>query len=133
MNEKELINMRKQNIRLYSIYEVISIDLLFYYGIKILFLSQVKGISEANIVLASSVFALFSVLSQMLVVIFIDKFGAKNTLVTGNVLRVISVIMLVFCQNFVMYLIEEIMYAFAFALKHIAESTTLRKIYTKNT
>ena len=49
---------RKQNMKLYSLYRSISLDLLFYYAIEFLFLLEVKGISASDIVLKSSFYAL---------------------------------------------------------------------------
>ena len=44
--EKEQINARKKNMRIYSVHRMLTFDLLFYYAIKFLFLTQVKGFTE---------------------------------------------------------------------------------------
>ena len=41
--EKEQINARKKNMRIYSVHRMLTFDLLFYYAIKFLFLTQVKN------------------------------------------------------------------------------------------
>ena len=57
---------RKKNIKLYSIYGPISIDLFFYYAIEFLFLTQVKNIDASDVVLKSSFYALFMIIFQIL-------------------------------------------------------------------
>lgn len=54
---KEEAKARKQNMKIYSIYRAISCDLIFYYAIDFLFLTQVKSISPSDIVLSSSFYA----------------------------------------------------------------------------
>ena len=87
MEENRLAQMRKNNIKLYPIYEMIGIDFLFYYGIQILFLSQVKNISDANIILVSSLYACFSIIFQVPISIFVDKVGKRKSLIIGNALN----------------------------------------------
>ncbi len=42
MNE-EITKARKQNMKIYSLYRAISCDIIFYYAIEFLFLTQVKN------------------------------------------------------------------------------------------
>lgn len=42
MEEKELAKMRKCNMKLYPIYKMIGLDWIFYYGVRVLFLSRSK-------------------------------------------------------------------------------------------
>ena len=44
MKKIEEAHLRKRNMKLYSLYVIFGSDLLFYYGVKILFFSQVKHI-----------------------------------------------------------------------------------------
>ncbi|MDR0979374.1 MAG: hypothetical protein LBL91_05600 [Lachnospiraceae bacterium] len=50
MNERQKNMIRKVNMKLYPIYLSIGHNLLFVQGVKVLFLSQVKSISNADIV-----------------------------------------------------------------------------------
>ena len=52
----EIEKQRKQNIKIYSIYRMLSADHIFFYAIDFLFLTQVKNISAADIVLGQSFF-----------------------------------------------------------------------------
>ena len=49
MKEKQLAKMRKNNMKLYPMYRIVGADWIFYYGIEILFLTQVKNLSPANL------------------------------------------------------------------------------------
>lgn len=77
MKEKELTKIRKNNMKLYPIYKMIGLDWIFYYGVEILFLTQVKQIEPADIVLASSIFAFFCIVFQIPSVIVLEKIGKK--------------------------------------------------------
>jgi len=81
MKEKQKALIRKNNMKLYPIYQMLGLDYLFYYGIEILFLSQVKGFSNSNIVLASSIFAIFSILTQIPMVVVLNKIGKKSSMI----------------------------------------------------
>ena len=69
---------RKQNMKLYSMYRAISMDILFYYAIEFLFLTQVKNISASDVVLKSSFYAMFMVILQIPANILIDKIGTRK-------------------------------------------------------
>lgn len=116
---------RKLNMKIFPIYSMFGTDFVFYYAIQVLFLHQVKNISEANIVLATSIYAFASILLQIPALIIVDKIGKKNSLVIGNTLNVICMAIILFCPNFIVYLIEECLSSVAFALKSITEPTIL--------
>lgn len=116
---------RKLNMKIFPIYSMFGTDFVFYYSIQLLFLYQVKNISEANIVLATSIYAFASILLQIPALIIVDKIGKKNSLVIGNTLNVICMAIILFCPNFTVYLIEECLSSVAFALKSITEPTIL--------
>lgn len=80
MKEKQIAKIRKSNMKLYTIYQMIGLDFIFYYGIEVLFLSQAKGISDANIVLSSSIYAMFHILLQMPMMIIVNKIGKRKSI-----------------------------------------------------
>ena len=57
--EKKLAKRRKLNMKLYPIYRMLAADVLFFNAIKVLFLTQVKGISNAEVVLMETIYAFF--------------------------------------------------------------------------
>ncbi len=125
MTDMVLMKKRKSNMKLFPIYQMIGLDFIFYYAIQVLFLTQVKGISDANIVLASSIYAFSSIIVQVPIALFVDKVGKRNALVIGNVLNVLCMIMVMICPNFICYVIEECINAIAFGIKNVTESSLL--------
>ena len=65
MEEIEISMARKQNMKIYSLYRTIYLDIIFYYAIEFLFLTQVKNISSSDFVLSSSMFAIFMIILQI--------------------------------------------------------------------
>ena len=51
----EDIKARKHNLKLYPKYLMLGYDLLFYYGIRVMFLINDKGITDSQILLAATV------------------------------------------------------------------------------
>ncbi len=125
MTDIVLMKKRKNNMKLFPIYQMIGFDFIFYYAIQVLFLTQVKGISDANIVLASSIYAFSSIIVQVPIALFVDKVGKRNALVIGNLLNVLCMIMVMICPNFICYVIEECINAIAFGIKNVTESSLL--------
>lgn len=125
MTDIVLMKKRKSNMKLFPIYQMIGLDYIFYYAIQVLFLTQVKGISDANIVLASSIYAFSSIIVQVPISLFVDKVGKRNALVIGNLLNVFCMIIVMICPNFIWYVIEECINAIAFGIKNVTESSLL--------
>lgn len=125
MKEKELAKIRKNNIKLYPIYKMVGLDWIFYYGVRVLFLTQVKGISPADIVLSSSFYAFCYILFQIFNTVLIGKVGKKNAIVLGQLLNLISMGIIAYCPNFTFLLISQAICAMGFGLKGIAESSFL--------
>ena len=74
---RERVKKRKQNMKIYSLYRMLSADHIFFYAIDFIFLTQIKNISAADIVLGQSFFALSTTLFQILAVFIIDKLGKR--------------------------------------------------------
>ena len=84
---------RKQNMKLYSMYRAISMDILFYYAIEFLFLTQVKNIDPADVVLIDSFYYLFNMFSQIPATFIIEFLGRKNSIILGNILNCLYLVM----------------------------------------
>lgn len=69
------------NRNLYPIYKSISWDLIFYYTIIFLFLTQIKGFSAADVMLSNSVFSIVMMLAQIPAARLSEKFGKRRTLI----------------------------------------------------
>lgn len=106
MEEKNLAKIRKNNMKLYPIYKMIGLDWVFYYGVRVLFLTQVKNISPADIVLAGSFYAFCYIIFQFVNSILIEKIGKKNGIVFGQLFNLISMGIILICPNFTWLLIS---------------------------
>ena len=123
--------LRKYNMRLYAIYTTVGFDLLFYYGIKVLYLSQVKHISDANIVFLSTIYALASIVSVVIATIVNNRTSNRKTLIVGDTFNVISVLMLIIGTDFSQMAIAEVLNAVAFAMKNISSGPMLEESIPK--
>lgn len=74
-------------MKLYPIYQMIGLDFIFYYGIEVLFLSQVKGISDANIVLASSIYSIFHIITQLPIMVIVNKIGKRKSILLREYIK----------------------------------------------
>ena len=125
LTEDKKREISKRNMKLYPYYVMFAYDLLFFYGIKVMFLSEVKGILDSQILLSTSLYAVFFVLMQFPASIIVSKIGKKNTIVLGNIINLFSIIMFMILRTFNGLVVAELISAVAFSMKNIAESNLL--------
>ena len=121
----EIARKRKNNMKIYPIYTMLGLDLLFFYGIKVLFLSQVKNIDLSYIVLTESFYAFFFILLQVPINVIMEKIGSKSSIVLGNVFNLLYIILIMSASSFYQLIIAELIRAMAFGLKNISETSIL--------
>ena len=131
--EKEVIEKKaRKNINLYKKYKMFSYDFLFYYAILVLFLTVTKGFSMSQIMYLESFYAIFCIIFYFFGNKIVNKLNLKLSAVIGNIFLIVCVIMYIFCSSFKMFIIADLVSAFGFTLKYIAESsilyTSLRKL-----
>lgn len=128
-NERTLLDknvkIRKQNMKIYSIYRAISMDILFFYAIDFLFLTQVKNISASDVILKSSFYALFMIVLQIPANILIDRIGLKKSTVLGNIFNVTYLLVIIFAKDLKTLIIAEFFSALCFSIKDISDTTLL--------
>lgn len=125
MNKTDIRKKRRNNRNLYPIYSSVGLDYMFYYGIKVLFLSQVKGITDAQIVLATSFYSLFAIITQIPITILIHKIGKRRGLILGNLINALTMILIIICPNFGFYIFAEFFSAIGTGIKSITEASIL--------
>jgi MFS family permease len=125
MEETSKIQMRKRNMKLFPTYKKLAWDYLFYYTIDFLFLTQVKNISAANVVLLSSIKSLFGIFLQIPANIVVDFLGRKNSIILGNILNCLYMIMFMMSRNMFDLVIAKFMSSLASSIKDIAEPSLL--------
>ena len=131
--EEKLNEMRKQkNIRLYPIYKMFSWDLLFYYAIIFLFLTQVKNISSADVLLSEALYPLFKSLLLIPATILIDRIGKRKSLIFANLVLAFSTLSFIVATNFETVLLAQFLSAIGFIIKGICEANILYDSLEKN-
>ena len=115
----------ERNVRLFPIYKAISWDLLFFYTILFLFLTQVKGISAADVLLADAAYPIFKFILLMPLTILIEKVGKRKSLIFANLINGISVICFMISSNLIYLIVAQFFSAIAFDIKGIAETNLL--------
>ena len=123
---------KQKNIRLYPIYKMLSWDLLFYYSIVFLFMTQTKNISAADFLLAESFYPLFKSLLLVNATILIEKIGKRKSLILANSFLFLSTLTYILSVNFVGILIGEFFSAVGFVIKGICESNMLYDSLDRN-
>lgn len=123
-NTKE-IQEKKLNARLYPIYKMISWDLLFYYSIIYLFLTQAKHFSASQVLLGEAFFTVSCLLVQIPVGLLVDKFGKKNSLVLANICMCIFSFMLIITKSYAQLLIAYFIDAIGYVIKGVCETNLL--------
>lgn len=121
-----------KNLKLYPKYRRISMDFLFFYTINVLFLTQIKHISMSEVVLVDTLYAFFTLLAQFPASILVNKIGRKNSMILGNILDAVYLIVVINSTKLIHLLIAEILCATGFSLKEIAEPSILNTSIKSN-
>ena len=104
---------------------VIAWDLLFYFPIIFLFLTQVKKFTPSQVLYADAFYTLANTFWQLPITSVVDKIGKKNCLIVGNILYSLSILAMIFMQNYYELLIIQFIYALGYSMKGICESNIL--------
>ena len=127
MKEEEKIQMRKRNMRLFPTYKKVAWDYIFFYTINFLFLTQVKGINPANIVLIESFYYLFTTIAQIPSAFIIEFLGRKNSIIFANILNCSYILMIIFSNSIFDLIIAKCLSSLSFAIKESAEPSLLNE------
>ena len=121
----EEVKVRKHNLRVYPKYLMLGYDLLFFYGIRVMFLLDVKGITESQILLAATAYALSMIVMQVPATLLASKIGYKNTAIAGNIFNIIWAILMITFDGFAGLALSQFISGVAFALKFVSEPNLL--------
>lgn len=141
LENKRLVEARKKNMKLFAFYKALSTDAVFLYTIKLLFLTQIKGIPSSDVIFSISMYALSMVILQIPATIIIQKIGYRKSAFLSNLFNIFYVAILMFSTNVIHLCIAEFASAVTFSLKDVAEPSLLNvsipkskikgKIYSK--
>jgi len=125
MSQAKEIQDKKSNARLYPIYKMISWDLLFYYPIIYLFLTQVKNFSASQVLLADAFFTASCFIMQIPLGLLIDKFGKKNTVIFANLCLCTFNLVLIITNTYLQLFVAFFVFAVGYVIKGICETNIL--------
>ena len=123
--EKNDAQKRKKNIRIYQIYEIIAIDLLFYYSTIFLFYINQKELVNYQILLIDTSYIFFKLMFYMFSQVCVQKYGKRKMLILANIFVLISLIILLGFKSVIAFLISAAFCALGFDLKELCESNLL--------
>lgn len=125
--EKKLAQKRKLNMKLYPTYRMLAADVLFFNAIKVLFLTQVKGFSNANVVFMESIYAFFKMAFQIPMAVMVSKLGIRKSVIIGNIFWILEIVLILFARNYFMIILSQLFSAMGWACKSISEVPLLNK------
>lgn len=117
----EVQKMRKRNMKMFPIYKALGWDYLFYYSIDFLFLTQIKNISPANVLLANSLKSLFGIFLQIPASVIVEFLGRKNSIILGNILNCLYLFIFIMTGNVFDLILAKFVSSLAVSIKEIAE------------
>ena len=127
MDEASKVQMRKRNMKLFPAYKTLSWDYIFFYTINFLFLTQVKHIHPADVVLIDSFYYLFTMFSQIPATFIIEFLGRKNSIILGNILSCVYMVVVIFSNHLFYLIVAEMLSSISFAIKESAEPSLLNE------
>ena len=116
---------RRINARLYPVYKMFSWDLLFYYSIEFLFLTITKKLTASEVLIICGLYLLFKIITQIPAVTITDFFGKRKSIILGNVLLVLHMLILIFYPGIYSVVLSNLVFALGYNLKTIAETNLL--------
>ena len=125
LTEEKRREICKTNMKLYPNYIMFGYDLLFFYGIKVMYLSEVKSMTNAQILLSSSLFAVFTILIQFPASVLVSRVGKRNTIIFGNIINIFSVLSFMLLNSFWGLVLAQLFSAIAMSCKSLSEANLL--------
>ena len=132
MSEQEL----KRNVKIYPWYRAFAYDFLFLWTISILYLTEIKGLSYAQVILLDSIFMLSAFLLQIPISKMVSKIGRANATRIASFASLGFVAIYIFGQQFWLFLFANLLYGIGMAIRNITDveilSLSLKKLRKKN-
>lgn len=125
MEEKYNFSELEHNVKLYKIYKMFAYDWVFFYAISVLYFTITKGFSTSQIVSLSAFYTLAYCVFQIPGNFLVKKIGLRKTIIAGNILSTITMVMYIFFKSYDAFVVAQIFNGCSFALKGLAESDML--------
>lgn len=124
-NKKEISEIRRKNAKLYPIYKMFSWDLLFFYSIEFLFYTITKSVTPTQVLMINGVYLTVRLLCQIPAVAISDFLGKKKSIVLGNILLIVYLVVLMCSVGSIEIIIAKFFFALGYDIKIISESNLL--------
>lgn len=125
MNEQTLIQNKKYNIKLFPLYKAVSWDLLFYYAISFLFLTNTKGMSASSVLFIDAFYPIFKFILQISNTVIVNKLGNRKALILGNIFVAASILLWILSNGIPILIVSQFLSALGFSLKSLTETNLL--------
>ena len=103
--------------KIYTIFYGLSADLIFFIAVNTLFLTEVKGLTAAEINLSTTISILISLIFYLFFHKIIKKIGNINSIKLGSFAFLISSILYTISNNIYLIIAGDILYELGFVLK----------------
>ena len=124
MEELNVINAQ-ENVKIYKKYKMFAYDFLFYYAVQVMFFSVTKGFSMSQVMYITAFYTLFIFFWQIPANFISEKLGLKNSIILGNILLSINMLMYIFTSSFKGIIFYEFLGSLGYTLKSLSEGTLL--------
>ena len=128
--EEKLIKIKKYNTKLYPIYKMFAWDLLFYYSILFLFLTQTKNFTTSDILFVDAFYPLFKLILQIPCVNIVETFGKRKSLIIGNLFIAACILVVIFAKDIPTMVFSNFLMALGYSIKSLCESSLLSDCIT---
>ncbi len=122
---RKKISKRRNNAILYPIYKACSWDLLSFYSIEFLFYTITKSITASQVLILTAVYMIAKIIFQIPSVLVADFLGKRKTIIVGNVMKIIYIVLLTVSQNMLWIAAANLFLALGSDMKTITEGNLL--------
>lgn len=125
VKKSKISKKRRNNAILYPIYKMFSWDLLCFYSVEFLFYTITKGVTASQVLLITASYMLGKLFFQIPSVAIADYLGKRKSLIIGNAILVVYMILIIYSPGLLGILIATALSGFGYDIKAITESNLL--------
>lgn len=125
VKKSKISKKRRNNAILYPIYKMVSWDLLCFYSVEFLFYTITKGVTASQVLLITASYMLGKLFFQIPSVAIADYLGKRKSLIIGNAILVVYMILIIYSPGLLGILIATALSGFGYDIKAITESNLL--------
>ena len=125
LKRSKISKKRRNNALLFPIYTMFSWDLLCFYSIEFLFYTITKSINTSQVLLITAAYIIGKMLFQIPSVALSDYLGKRISMIIGNSILVVYMILLIVSPNIWWMIIATALSGFGCDIKAISEGNLL--------